>query len=237
MDFPCPLQPARLVRRYKRFLAEAVDAQGDTFTLHCPNTGRMTGCAEPGWTIWYSQSDNPSRKYPCTWELSQTPAGQFIGVNTARANGLVAEALAAGVIPELAGYPQLEREVRLGGEPSRLDFKLAGPGRPVCYLEVKSVTWRVGEGTGIFPDAPSERGRKHLRSLMALRAAGHRAALLFCVQHEGIERVAPAWEIDPDYACLLAEARDAGVELLAWQAALGPERLRLVRPLPVVLQA
>ncbi len=235
MKYPQPLQAARLVRRYQRFLAEAIDAQGERFTLHCPNTGRMTGCAEPGWTIWYSRSERPGRKYPCTWELSQTPDGDFIGVNTARANGLVAEAIDAGVIPELAGYEHLEREVRVADEASRLDMRLRAPGRRHCYLEVKSVTWQVGAGIGTFPDAPSERARRHLRSLMALRTAGHRAVLLFCVQHHGIEQVMPAREIDPDYARLLGEARDAGVELLAWQARLSPAGLRLERALPVRL--
>ena len=137
---PQPLQRACLLRRYQRFLADVRLADGQEVTLHCPNTGRMTGCAEPGWGVWFSVSDNPKRKYSRTWELSETTAGDFIGVNTARANALVAAAIHSGVIRELQDYRSLRQEVRYGEENSRIDLLLEQGTAADCYIEVKSVT-------------------------------------------------------------------------------------------------
>ncbi|WP_116475712.1 DNA/RNA nuclease SfsA [Zobellella maritima] len=234
MQFSSSLQPARLIHRYKRFLAD-VTVQGKTLTLHCPNTGRMTGCAEPDSLIYFSTSNNAKRKYAHTWELTRTAAGDFICVNTARANELVAEALAGEDIPEFAGYHQVRPEVRYGQEGSRIDFLLSAGDKPDCYIEVKSVTLLEGQGQGYFPDTVSVRAQKHVRELIACRQEGYRAAILFCVLHTGIERVSPADHLDPDYAALLALAVAAGVECLAWQAEIGPEGMRLVRSLPVLL--
>lgn len=234
MQFSSSLQPARLIHRYKRFLAD-VAVQEHSLTLHCPNTGKMTGCAEPDSLIYFSTSDNARRKYAHTWELTRTAAGDFICVNTARANQLVAEALADGVIPEFAGYHQVRSEVRYGQEASRIDFLLSGGELPDCYIEVKSVTLLEGQGQGYFPDTVSVRAQKHVRELIACREAGYRAAILFCVLHTGIERVAPAVHLDPNYGALLAQAVAAGVECLAWQAEICPRGMRLVRPLPFSL--
>lgn len=237
------LQSACLIRRYKRFLADVEGDPGEVMTLHCPNTGRMTGCAAPGWRVWFSHSENPKRKYPGTWELTQTTAGHFIGVNTARANSLVADAITAGVIRELAGYGSLSQEVKYGEEGSRIDLLLTQGSAADCFVEVKSVTL-LGEaarpelapgGVGFFPDAPSERASKHLRELMRVRAQGLRAVVLFCVQHTGIREVRPAAHIDPAYAQLLVEARAAGVELLAYGTAISPTHIGVVAPLPVIL--
>jgi sugar fermentation stimulation protein A len=239
-SFPV-LQRACLLRRYQRFLADVRLADGTEVTLHCPNTGRMTGCAESGWGVWFSVSSNPKRKYSRTWELSETTAGHFIGVNTSRANGLVATAIQSGVISELQGYATLRQEVRYGEENSRIDLLLEqGPGGD-CYIEVKSVTllgWEAhpelaAAGVGFFPDAPSERASKHLRELIRMRAAGCRAVILFCVQHTGIREVRPAIHIDPAYGHLLHEALMAGVELLAYGADISPQGSSLVRRLPV----
>jgi sugar fermentation stimulation protein A len=241
-SFPT-LQRACLLRRYQRFLADVRLADGAEVTLHCPNTGRMTGCAEPGWGVWFSVSNNPKRKYSRTWELSETAAGHFIGVNTSRANALVATAIQSGVITELQGYATLRQEVRYGEENSRIDLLLEQGPEADCYIEVKSVTllgWEahpelaVG-GVGFFPDAPSERASKHLRELIRMRAAGFRAVILFCVQHTGIREVRPAAHIDPSYSALLAEAYQAGVEILAYGADISPDSIHLARPLPVHL--
>lgn len=233
MEFVPPLQPARLLQRYKRFLADALTPTGETLTLHCPNTGRMTGCADPGWQIWYSLSDNPKRKHAATWELSVSDAGHWIGVNTARANGLVAEVLLGPLFPELTGYGQLLREQPYGEEGSRIDLLARGEGCQDCYIEVKSVTLLGDKGLGYFPDAPSVRGVKHLRELTRLARAGQPAVLLFCVQHSGIEAVAPAAHIDPDYAKALAEAAAAGVAVWALGCEISAQTLRGVRRLPV----
>lgn len=235
MLFCVPLHRATLLRRYQRFLADAVSEGGEPLTLHCPNTGRMTGCAEPGWTIWYSLSDNPKRKHAATWELSVSAAGHWIGINTARANGLVAEVLLGPLFPELVGYQSLLREQRYGEEGSRIDLLAQGEGCRDCYIEVKSVTLLGENGVGYFPDAPSTRGVKHLRELTRLARAGQPAALVFCVQHSGIRQVAPAVHIDADYARHLAVAVEAGVAVWALGCQLDAEGIRGHCRLPVVL--
>ncbi|WP_232821240.1 DNA/RNA nuclease SfsA [Oceanimonas marisflavi] len=232
MRFFSALGRGRLIQRYKRFLADII-VDDQTLTLHCPNTGRMTGCAEPGWAVYYSTSDNPKRKYAHTWELSRDDAGHFICVNTTRANQLVAEALSEQRIPALAGYEQVRAEVRYGAENSRIDFLLSGTGRPDCYVEVKSVTLHEGEGQGFFPDTQSVRAQKHVRELMECAQAGHRAVMLFCVLHTGIERVSPAEHLDSKYAALVREAVAAGVECLAWKADISPKGMTLTEPVSV----
>ncbi|PSJ42408.1 DNA/RNA nuclease SfsA [Zobellella endophytica] len=223
----------RLVRRYKRFLADVL-YQDQPLTLHCPNTGRMTGCAEPGWAVYFSTSANPRRKYAHTWELVADDRGHFICVNTARANQLAAETLAERHIPELAAYSRLESEVRYGEEGSRIDFLLGGDGLPDCYIEVKSVTLLEQDGQGYFPDTVSLRAQKHVRELIGCARAGHRAVMLFCVLHTGIERVSSARHLDPAYGRLIDEALAAGVECLAWQAEITPDGMRLARTLPFI---
>ncbi|WP_297206329.1 DNA/RNA nuclease SfsA [uncultured Pluralibacter sp.] len=234
MLFSPPLQPARLIKRYKRFLADVITPSGEALTLHCPNTGAMTGCAVPGDTVWYSTSESKTRKYPHTWEITETAGGDFICVNTLRANTLAKEAIAEGQISELAGYSQLRSEVKYGAERSRIDVMLQAQGRPDCYIEVKSVTL-AEKDQGYFPDAVTARGQKHLRELMSVAADGDRAVLLFAVLHSAITRFAPARHIDPVYAQLLKEAYDKGVEVLAYKAALSAERITLKEPLDIVL--
>ncbi len=249
MQFDPPLAEGTLVRRYKRFLADVVTSDGALLTLHCPNTGAMHRCNEPDSPVWFSKSDNPKRKYPHTLEAVHTSQG-IAGVNTGRANALVAEALRAGTITELAGYAQLQREAAVpqivstksaGGHTGRFDFKLSEPLTPQqtaagpCYVEVKSVTYALGDGLGVFPDAVSTRALRHLQALVACRQQGMRAVLLFCVQHTGVERVAAAADIYPEYAHALTVAVAAGVEVLAYRAVLGIEEFRLQQPLPVLL--
>ncbi|MCC5884835.1 MAG: DNA/RNA nuclease SfsA [Gammaproteobacteria bacterium] len=236
MRYEPPLAEARLLRRYKRFLADVVLPGGRELTLHCPNTGSMRGCMPEGGRIWYSTSANPGRKYPHTWEQVQTPHGHRIGIHTGRANALVAEALQARWIPEFRDYTGLRREVKTGR--SRVDFVLEGGARgDGCHLEVKSVTLGLDGGLGLFPDAVSERARRHLEDLTERARSGLPAALCYCVQHTGIERVAPADDIDPRYGDALRRAMDAGVTVVAWQAQLDAREIRLVRPLPVLARA
>ncbi len=140
MQFSPPLQPATLIQRYKRFLADVITPDGTTLTLHCPNTGAMTGCATPGDTVWYSTSENTKRKYPHTWELTQTQSGALICVNTLWANRLTKEAIQRSLISEVSDYSTLKSEVKYGAEGSRIDFLLQADSRPDCYIEVKSVT-------------------------------------------------------------------------------------------------
>lgn len=233
MKFDSPLEKGTLIKRYKRFLADIKRADGSEITVHCPNTGSMQQCNIAGSAVWFYDSGNAKRKYPHTWEQVAVADGTAIaGINTNRANSLVVEGLETGVIKELQGYDALKTEVKYGAENSRIDVMLTF-GQQACYVEVKNVT--LGEGIqGWFPDAVTTRGQKHLRELMAMVAAGHRAVLLFCVQHTGVTSVAAAAHIDPDYATLLTQARDAGVEIIAYQADLTPTEATLVRALPVL---
>ncbi|HDG9789647.1 TPA: DNA/RNA nuclease SfsA [Raoultella ornithinolytica] len=234
MQFNPPLQSAILIKRYKRFLADVVTPDARELTLHCPNTGAMTGCATPGDTVWYSTSDNPKRKYAHTWELTQTQRGAIICVNTLRANILAKEAILAGNIVELSGYNTLKSEVKYGEEKSRIDIMLQAEERQNCYIEVKSVTLAEND-SGYFPDAVTERGQKHLRELMSVAAAGDRAVILFAVLHSAIDRFSPAHHIDARYAQLLIEAQTKGVEILVYKAELSTEMMTLNKPITAVL--
>ena len=235
MRFDPPLEEGRLLRRYKRFLADIETAGGEQLTIHCPNTGSMLNCMSEGCRVWFSRSQDPKRKLPGTWELGKTPHGRLACINTVRANALVEEALRGGVITELAGFTGLRREVRFGEENSRADFRLEFTSGP-AWIEVKSVTLGFADSTvAAFPDARTERGARHLRELAAQARAGVRAVQLYCVNLSGIEAVRAAQEIDPAYAAGLREAREAGVEVLAYGAEINPEAIRLVRRLEVLL--
>lgn len=234
IPFDRPLLPGRLVRRYKRFLADVQLDDGRELTLHCPNTGSMKNCAEPGSRVWVDFNPRPNRKLPGTWELVETAPGELACIHSARANAVVATGLAQGRITPLAAFPDIRREVCIEPGGSRFDFLLAGVDDD-CVVEVKSVTLALGEGVGAFPDAVSLRGQKHLRELTAVARAGRRCCLLFCVMHGGITRVRPADEIDPVYAMLLREASAAGVTVLAWAVEPTPLGLVLRTQLPVEL--
>ncbi|MGB1321283.1 MAG: DNA/RNA nuclease SfsA [Vibrio gallaecicus] len=229
MHFEPPLEPATLIKRYKRFLTDITLPDGSERTIHCANTGAMTGCATEGDTVWYSTSDNPKRKYPNSWELSETLEGHKICINTARANQLAVEAIENGAIVELSGYKELRTEVKYGSENSRIDILLDDPDKPSCYVEVKSVTLLDDtlQGQGYFPDTVTTRGQKHLRELTEMVESGSRAVLLFTVLHSGIEKVSSAHHIDAKYSLLLKQAQDAGVEVLCYKAELSNTRIEL----------
>lgn len=235
MRFFPELEEGRLIQRYKRFLADIETPSGERLTIHCPNTGSMFNCMMPGGRVWFSRSNDPRRKLPGTWEISETPQGRFACVNTGRANKLVEEALLAGVITELNGFTALKREVAYGQENSRVDFRLDYP-EGSLYLEVKSVTLGFDDtAVAAFPDAVTQRGAKHLRELAALAREGVRAVLLYCVNVTGIVGVRPAEEIDAGYAQALREAVSAGVQVLAYGVQLTPDEVRVDRRLEVHL--
>ena len=236
MKFIPKLDKATLEKRYKRFLADIRLSDGRIITIHCPNTGSMKNCAEPGSEVFYSTSDNPKRKYKHTWELTRTQRGHYIGVNTNNANRLVKEAVENEVIEELLGYASIRTEVKYGNENSRIDLLLEGGDcGSNCYVEVKSVTLLespFSSGQGFFPDAISERGQKHIRELSQMVQEGHRAILFFCVQHSGIQSVFPAGHIDSSYAELLAEAVANGVEVLAYKCRMSNLGIRVSHTIP-----
>ncbi len=220
-----------MLRRYRRFLADVELATGDVVTAHCPNTGSMLNCRAPGSRVWLLDANNPKRKLRYTWELVEVEGRYLACINTHRANHLVREAIEDRRIPELAGYGSIRAECRYGEENSRVDLLLSGDNCPDCYVEIKNVTLLQNDGLGVFPDAITTRGRKHLRELMGVVRDGHRAVLFFNAAHTGINRLVPAWSIDPDYARTLGEALDAGVEVLAYGAAISPIAIEVNRRL------
>lgn len=235
MRFDPPLHEARLERRYKRFLADVVFPDGERLTVHCPNTGGMLGCADPGMRVWLSRAANPARKYAWTWELVEALPGVLVGIHTGRTNALVREGIRAGVLKELLGYGALTGEV-MAGEGFRVDFLLQGHAdQPDCYLEVKNVTAAVQDGIALFPDAVSDRATRHLEELMEKVRRGHRAALCFCVQRDDVREVRPADAIDPVYGHALRDAMAAGVEVIAYAARMSTAEIALYRPVPVCL--
>jgi sugar fermentation stimulation protein A len=223
MIFKSRLIRGILVQRYKRFLADVRLPNGKIVTAHCTNTGSMLGCKEPGSTVYLSLSPNKSRKLPYTWEMIQSKR-IWIGINTLHPNRLVAEAIEAGLIPELRGYEVIRREVKVSAH-SRLDLCLEGnSGR--CFVEVKNVTVSF-DGAAAFPDAVSERATKHLKELMRLKRKGHRAAIVFVVQRRDCDHFRPADEIDPEYGRWLRRAVKAGVEALPYVAKVTPRGIMI----------
>lgn len=228
------MQQGRLIKRYKRFLADVVLDDGSQLTVHCPNTGSMKNCADPGSEVWIKDSGNPKRKYLFGWELVRVEGRFWACINTGRANALIKEAIEAGVIDELQGYETIRQEVKYGDENSRIDLFLEDAQRPSCYVEIKNVTLLEQQGLGAFPDAVTTRGAKHLRELMLMVEQGYRSVLIFCVPHTGIEQVRPADHIDPKYGQLLREAISAGVEVYAYGAKITPQEVTISHSLPIL---
>lgn len=234
MDFPDPLIRGRLLRRYKRFLADVELECGTAVVAHCANPGAMTGLAEAGSEVWLSPARNPARKLKYSWELTDVE-GHLVGINTSVPNGLVAAALEAGRIPELAGYPDLRREVRYGKN-SRIDILLEAPGRPPCYVEIKSVTLKRGPEAAEFPDSVTARGTKHLEELALMAAKGARAVMFYLVQRPDCARLEIAADIDPAYDKALSMALSQGLEILCYSCTLSPSTIDLDRRLPFAPQ-
>lgn len=220
-----------LIKRYKRFLADVRLLSGEVVTVYCPNTGSMKGCIEPNVRVWISKTDNHKRKYIYTLEIIEI-SNELIGINTALPNQLVLSALKDKQIVELSEYPTIKSEVKYGKENSRIDFLLTKHEQQ-CFVEVKNVTLVVDE-YALFPDAVTTRGQKHLRELMAMVQEGHRAIILFCVQHTGATKFRVAHELDLEYAKLFTEAMAMGVEVLVYNVDLCLEYAKLDKKIPYV---
>ncbi len=232
MIFPDPLIEGRLIRRYKRFLADVELSTGETITAHCANPGSMLGLNAPGSPVWLSPSRNPKRKLKYSWELIQVD-GHLVGINTAHPNGLVEEAITAGKIPELANYGKLRREVKYGRN-SRIDLLLSDDGRPDCYVEVKNVHLKRSQ-LAEFPDSVTARGAKHLEELGDMVEAGHRAVMFYLVQRPDCTAFQIAADIDPTYDTALSRALARGVETICYQCRITTEGIEVDRPLPLAL--
>ncbi|MXX30428.1 MAG: DNA/RNA nuclease SfsA [Gammaproteobacteria bacterium] len=229
-----PLIEARLVRRHKRFLADVTLPDGSLLRAHCPNTGAMTGCSEPGSRVWLMDSGNERRKYRHTLELVAS-GEHLVCVNTARANQVVAAAIEDGLIPPLAGYASWRREPAIPGGKGRFDLKLWDPAKGECYVELKSLTLGLADGYGAFPDAPSVRALKHVEELRRARSELQcRAVLIFCVMHSGVRIATTADAIQPAYGEQVQQAIAEGVEVYAWRCLPTPQELIVDGPLPFV---
>jgi sugar fermentation stimulation protein A len=222
----------RLVKRYKRFLADVELEDGSVITAHCPNTGSLLGCKEPGSRVILRDSQNPKRKLRYVFQSIQV-GRSLVNVDTSLPNAVVFEAVERGLIPELTGYAEARREVPYGKN-SRIDLLLTSAKGALCYVEVKSTTLTRGR-TALFPDSVTERGRKHLGELIDMVREGHRAVQFFFVSRAGVNRFAPADDIDPAYGAALRDAEAAGVELLAYSTRVRPDRLEIHRRLPIAL--
>ncbi len=233
MRFPTPLVPARLIRRYKRFLADCTLEDGTVVTAHCANPGSMMGLSEPGTKIWLEPNDDPRKKLNYGWRLVDHENGHFTGVDTSVPNRALRAALVERRVGPLAEYGTVRAEVKYG-EASRIDFLLSEPGLPDAYVEVKSVTLSRTAGIAEFPDSVTARGTKHLQELAAMAGDGHRAIMLYLVQRTDCSRMTLAADIDPAYAAGFASARAAGVEAMAFATRISPEGIGLAGPLPVI---
>ena len=228
-----PLIRGTLERRYQRFLADVVLEDGRTVTAHCPNTGSMAGCCEPGRTVYLSRHDDPRRKLKHTWQLIHMP-GSLVGINTLVPNRLVAAAVRSGALPELKAAVEVRPEVRVGRN-SRIDLLLTDSDGGCCYVEIKNCTL-VENGRAMFPDAVTTRGRKHLQEMQILAAAGHRCVMFYFVQRMDADCFYPADSIDPAYGAALRQAAAGGVEVLAYDTAIDLAGIRLRRRLPCELE-
>ncbi len=234
MQFPQPLIKGKLIKRYKRFLADVILEDGTQITAHCANTGAMTGCMPAGANVWLSVSDNPRRKYPHSWQLVEVKPSVLACINTGLTNKLAHEALLKNQIKELTGFSSCRSEVTYGNEGSRIDFVLDFEAQS-AYVEVKHVTLSTQEGVGSFPDAVTKRGQKHLRELIQQLKCGDRAVLLFIIMRTDVNLVTPADSVDAEYGRLLREAVKEGVEVIAYRAKVDPSGMSLDRAIPVKL--
>ena len=228
MQLP-PLISATLVQRYKRFLADVRLENGELITAHCPNTGSMKQCSQPGRPIYLSRHQNPRRKYEHTWELIHM-SQSLVGINTQATNLIVREALQARQVDLLKDYDRVQAEVKIANN-TRIDFMLSGANRENCYLEVKNCTL-VQEGQALFPDAITQRGQRHLQELIALSQAGYQAAIFFLVQRSDACSFSPAQDIDPVYSQLLRQAREENVHIMAYDVDISMQSISIRNELP-----
>ncbi len=235
MIFSDPLIRGTLIKRYKRFLTDVELENGDVVVAHCANPGSMLSLLEIGAEVWLSPARNPKRKLKYTWEMIRI-GDALVGLNTSLPNTIVVEAIENDLIPELAGYETLRREVKYGKN-SRIDILLESTSIPICYVEIKSVTmsrWEKTKNLAEFPDSVTARGTKHLQELSDQVADGKRAVMLYLVQREDCVRFAVAADIDPTYAAELIKAKKAGVEVICYGCSVSPEAIKINRKIDTV---
>jgi len=223
------LIPGILVKRYKRFMADVKLADGEVVTAHCPNSGSMRECCEPGRPVYLSFHDNPKRKLKYTWELIEMPTS-IVGINTLIPNRLVAESIEAGLVSDLNGYDNIAREVKTSDN-TRLDILLSSEDGNRCYVEIKNCTL-VKEGVACFPDAVTSRGLKHLVELSSLVSKGFRCVIFYVIQRMDANIFQPADHIDPAYGRELRQVLKHGVEIIVYDTQIDLKTIRLNRKIP-----
>ena len=232
LRFQTELVPARLIRRYKRFLADCtLENSGEEITAHCANPGSMMGLAEPGTRIWLEPNDDPKKKLKFGWRLVDHENGHFTGVDTSLPNRALKAAFLARAVPGFEAYTMVRAEVKYG-ENSRIDFLLSGDGLPDAFVEVKSVTLSRKAGLAEFPDSVTARGAKHLAELSRVAESGQRAIMLYLVQRTDSRSFTLASDVDPGYATAYNAATSSGVETFAFGTNISPDGVALADPLP-----
>jgi len=234
MNYTSGLTEARLIKRYKRFLTDVRLNDGNTITVHCANTGAMTGCQPENARVWLTKSTNLKRKYPYSWELVELEDKALACINTGLTNKIAKQAIDENLISELKGYSSCRTEVVYGEEKSRIDLLLT-KNNQLCYVEVKHVTLKMADRLAAFPDAVTKRGQKHLRELISQVKQGHRAVMLFIVMRTDIDTMVPADSIDPEYGQLLRQAVDMGVEVIAYKTSINLQSIKIDTAIPVEL--
>jgi len=236
MKITLPYIEGRLVKRYKRFLADIVLNDGREITAHTANTGAMKGCSDPGSRVWVYDTQKPERKYRYSWDLVEDTESNLVGIHTGRANYLVKEALENHLVKALDGYQNIKLEAKYFDTGTRFDLLLSShPTLQDCFLEVKNVTAKRSANVAMFPDAVSKRGQKHLLMLEDAVSRGFRAAMFYCVQRDDVSVFSSAREVDPDYCDALESALKNGVEVFAYSAKISPDEVTLVKPLEIEL--
>jgi len=232
MKYPAPIQKGKLIKRYKRFLAD-IELDGEIITAHCANSGSMMGVKDEGAPVWVSAATNPNRKLKWDWQVIEIEDAK-VCINTALPNKIIEEAILADQIPELSGYETLRREVKYGKN-SRIDILLEDENRPPCYVEIKNVTLSRERGLAEFPDSRTERGTKHLRELADMARAGHRAVMFYLVNRDDCEAFKLADDIDPDYAAEFIKAAEAEVEKIVYRSAIDVNGIMLDKSLKALI--
>jgi sugar fermentation stimulation protein A len=223
------LIPGTLIKRYKRFMADVRLKNGDVVTAHCPNTGSMQECCESGRPVYLSHHNRPNRKLKYTWELIEMPTS-LVGINTSVPNQLAFQSVKAGIIEDLKGYNDVAKEIKTGN--SRIDLLLTRDNNEQCYVEIKNCTL-VKDGVAFFPDAITQRGRKHLTELQQLVNSGNRCVMFYLIQRMDANIFKPANHIDPTYGLELSRSVNNGVELLAYDVYIDLEMISLNRKIPI----
>lgn len=229
MKFSKQLLKGKILKRYKRFFAD-LELEGQLITAHCPNTGTLKSCWEPGRRAYVSQSDNPDRKLKYTLELTEAPTGALVGINTGWPNKLVREIFDQRLLTHWKSFHTYQGEVKISKE-TRLDARLEGNQGLQRYVEIKNVTLVEGS-TAYFPDTETTRGQKHLKELIALRHLGHDAEIVFVIQRSDCTVFKPSRQLDPKYSDLLMEASKEGVTITPLVVDVTPTELQ-VRPQPI----